>query len=227
MSVETEDRKNGELSLESLQRENAVLRSQLNELKEKLWCSECELPRGGQISDRDIKRLLLSKRIVIDPLPDLEDPSILGTCKIDLSLGKTAKVLNPNKIPYIDFAEPIPEEYYDHFDVQKAGKLVLAANSVVIATTMEWVTLPEDISGRLEGKSGIARRKLGVEDAPVFDAGWSGLPVLELFLKGHAGVLHYGQPICSMSFEHMTSPTLKEYAQREGVHYSTQTRAQT
>ena len=217
------------ISIEALVEENRRLKDELEWIKEKLWCPDCELPRGGLLSDRDIKRLILNGRINVTPLPNLEDESILGTCKLDLHLGAEALVLNASRVKRgsIDLAEPIPEEYFDKYDLQKLDTIIIGTNKLVVATTQEWITLPDDISGRLEGKSGIARRGGAVEAAPVFDAGWDGYPMLELHNIGELPIIaHFGNPICAMSFEHMTSPTLKIYAGRDRVKYNTQKRVQ-
>lgn len=206
-----------------LEEEMKLLRSELHQLHENLWCQECKLPRGGQLSDRDIKRLITEGRIKINPLPNLDDPSVLGTCKIDLHLGIEALVLDTTRVPFVDFSEPIPTEYFHKVDLRKVGKLYIAPNSVIVATTLEWVELPDDITGRLEGKSSIARKGGSVQAAPIFDAGFAGHPMLELHNIGGVSVgAHFGVAICAMSFEHMTSETLLGYAKRDGVKYKIQ-----
>lgn len=217
------------ISIESLIEDNKKLKDELQWIKEKLWCPDCELPRGGLLSDRDIKRLVLNGRIKVTPLPNLEDKSILGTVKLDLHLGVEALVLDSSRVKrgLIDLSEPIPEEYFNKINLQEAGTITIGTNKLVVATVLEWVTLPDDISGRLEGKSGIARRGGAVEVAPVFDAGWDGYPMLELHNIGELPIIaHFGSAICAMSFEHMTSPTLKSYSARDGIKYREQKRAQ-
>ena len=218
-----------ETTIETLIEENKRLSEELKWIKERLWCSECELPRGGLLSDRDIKRLILKGRINVTPLPNLEDETILGTCKLDLHLGAEALVLNSSRVKRgsIDLSEPIPEEYFDNYNLQKLGTITIGTNKLVVATVLERVILPDDISGRLEGKSGIARRGGAVEAAPIFDAGWDGHPMLELHNIGELPIIvHFGSPICAMSFEHMISPTFKSYANRDGIKYGIQKRAQ-
>lgn len=206
-----------------LEEQVQLLRSELHQLRENLWCPKCNLPRGGQLSDRDIKRLILEGRIKIDPLPNLDDPSVLGTCKIDLHLGAEALVLDATRVSHVDFSKPIPAEYFHKVDLRQVGTLYIAPNSVIVATTLERVELPDDITGRLEGKSGIARKGGSVQAAPIFDAGWSGYPMLELHNIGGVPVgAHYGVAICAMSFEHMTSEIFRGYAKRDSVRYRIQ-----
>lgn len=202
------------------------LREQNRELREALWCGECDLPRGGPLSDTDIKRLVLSGRIRIDPMPDLENRSVLGTCKVDLRLGRSALILDTSRVAFVDFSKPVPIEYFREMDLQEMGEIVISPSHVIIATTLERVTLPRDIIGRMEGKSGIARLGGAVQAAPLFDGGWDGYPMLEMHnIGGVAGIARFGQRICAMSFEHLTSPTEHPYSSRGGVKYSEQTRA--
>ena len=52
------------------------------------------------LSDRDLKKAIASKEIVIVPTPDFSKQ--LGTCSIDLRLGNVFRVFDHSKYPYID-----------------------------------------------------------------------------------------------------------------------------
>lgn len=221
--VETGSQISIEERLRALEEENRCLKENLASIQERLWCPQCQVPRGGQLSDRDIRRLIEEGRIEISPLPDLKDPSILGTCKIDFHLGAEAMILNPHRVASVDFSKPIPEEYFDKINLKKEGEINIPSNSLVIATTLEWLKLPGDIIARMEGKSSVARRGGSVQAAPLFDAGWDGRPMMELHnIGGITGTAHYRQAICAFSFTHLSSDTLELYAKREGARYGVQ-----
>ena len=55
------------------------------------------------LSDRDIKKALHEKRIIIDPKPNLEEQ--LGSCSIDLRLGNIFKIFEHSKFPFVDVRE--------------------------------------------------------------------------------------------------------------------------
>ena len=160
------------------------LQSELDGLYKKLWCQECDVPYGvAMFSDRDLLKLVEKGRIRFDPMPNLtvgNRDSDLGTCKIDLHLGKEALIADSTRVPYLDLSESIPEEYFTRIDIQKRGKLVVPPGSVIIATTLEKLTLADDLFSRMEGKSGVARKGGAVQLAAVFDAGWDGYPAMEL-----------------------------------------------
>ena len=52
------------------------------------------------LSDRDIKKALKEKRIVISPKPDFGQQ--LGSCSVDLRLGNVFRIFEYSKNPYID-----------------------------------------------------------------------------------------------------------------------------
>lgn len=203
----------------------AKLQEELRDLKSKVWCPSCEVPYGAMLSDRDIVKLVKKARIKITPMPDLDvgKGSALGTCKVNLSLGGEALVFDPVQISHIDTSDQLSQEHFQKADIKKLGKIIVHPGKVIVATTLEWLTLPDDIVGRIEGRSSLARRGLSVQTAPLFDAGWNGRPMLELHNVGELPViLYYGNPVCAMSFTHLSSPTLSPYAKRKGVTYSKQ-----
>lgn len=216
-----------EARLVELEEELKNTKEQLALVNERLWCPDCDLPRGGMLSDQDIKRLVQKGRIGITPQPDLETAKVLGTCKIDLHLGEEAKTLKSERVPFVDINKKLPDDCFNTIDIQREGPISIAPNQLVIAVVLERLTLPNDITGMLLGKSSVARKGGSVEAAPIFDAGWDGKPMLELHNIGSVPfMVHYGAPICAMSFFHLTSPALQPYATRDGTRYRVQVNAQ-
>src|SRR5690242_4919341 len=164
------------------------------------------------LSDRDIKKAIAEKRIVITPDPDFATQ--LGSCSIDLRLGNEFRVFNHAQFPYIDpskkdFSNEITKEVVlkdgDHFIIQPGD--------FVLAITMENVKIPADLMGRLEGRSSLGRLGLVVHStASIFDPGWDGKPVLELGNLGRMAIkLTVGMRICAMTFEELSSPAETPY----------------
>lgn len=219
-----------ERDVRSPEEQIAELKERVGLMEGRLWCPDCQLPRGAMLSDRDIQRLVRQGRIKLDPLPNIElgENSDLGPCKIDLHLGKIAKTHSVLRVSHIDFnKEKIKNEDTIVFDIAEERRIVIAPGEVIVVDTLEWITLPDDIAGRIEGKSSLARRGIAVQLAPVFDPGWNGVAALELHNIGRvAAVLPYKFSVCAMTFYHLSSPTLRGYAQREGVRYAVQNEAQ-
>jgi dCTP deaminase len=175
------------------------------------------------LSDRDIKKALADKRIVIKPTPNLEEQ--LGSCSIDLRLGKEFRVFDHSKYPYID---PAKKDYSNEITkvvkVEKDGAFIMQPGEFVLAVTLENVKIPADLMGRLEGRSSLGRLGLVVHStASTFDAGWDGKPVLELGNLGRMAIkLTVGMRICAMVFEELKSPAETPYTSKKFAKYKFQ-----
>lgn len=175
------------------------------------------------LSDKDIKKALKSKRIVIKPTPDLTQQ--LGTCSIDLRLGNTFRVFDYSKYPYID---PNKKDYSNEITkvikVEKDGSFIMQPGDFVLAVTLESVSIPPDLMGRLEGRSSLGRLGLVVHStASIFDPGWDGKPVLELGNLGRMAIkLTVGMRICAMTFEELSTPADVPYTSKKFAKYKFQ-----
>src|SRR5258706_10673796 len=176
------------------------------------------------LSDVDIERALKSKRIVIDPFPDLA--AQLGSCSIDLRLGNSFRVFEHSRYPYID---PSKKDQSNDIarviEVKNSENFIMQPGDFVLAVTMETVIIPTDLMGRLEGRSSLGRLGLVVHStASIFDPGWNGKPVLELGNLGRMAIsLTPGMRICAMTFEELTTPAEVPYVKKKDAKYTFQT----
>lgn len=175
------------------------------------------------LSDVDIEKALKSKRITIDPPPDLEKQ--LGSCSVDLRLGNSFRVFEHSKYPYID---PTKKDYSRDIakvlEIQDGEKFIMQPGDFVLAVTRESVIISPDLMGRLEGRSSLGRLGLVVHStASIFDPGWNGKPVLELGNLGRMAIsLTPGMRICAMTFEELSSPARHPYASKKNAKYAFQ-----
>ena len=174
------------------------------------------------LSDLDIKKQLELKRIKVDPLPDLEKS--LGPVSLDFRLGHDFLTFSRTSHPFIDVKDPetfkdITEEVTKRSD----EKFILHPNEFILASTLETLELPNDIAGRLEGKSSLGRLGIIIHStAGKFDPGWKGKLVLEITNIGVVPIALYPEiRICQMLFEQITAPTVG-YTQRSGEVYKNQ-----
>ncbi|EKD68205.1 MAG: hypothetical protein ACD_48C00025G0001 [uncultured bacterium] len=175
------------------------------------------------LSDHDIKVALKEKRIIIDPKSDLSVQ--LGSCSIDLRLGKKFRVFNHSKIALIDPQNPCAtEDLMTEITVKNADPFILQPGDFILATTMETITIPDNLLARLEGRSSLGRLGIVVHStASVFDPGWHGVAVLELGNLGRIPVALYpGMRICSFTFEELSSPADVPYTKRKSSKYKHQ-----
>ena len=172
------------------------------------------------LSDGDIKQALLEKSILITPSPDLQTQ--LGSCSIDLRLGKKFRVFNYSKVPYIDPNNPrTTEEMMSEIVVKDGEPFILQPGDFVLATTMESFQLPATVLARLEGRSSLGRLGIVVHStASVFDPGWNGVAVLELGNLGRMPVALYpGMRICALTFEELKHASQVPYNLKKSAKY--------
>ena len=172
------------------------------------------------LSDRDIKRYIKERRIMIIPEPNLNEQ--LGPCSLDLHLGNTFKTFKPTQYPYLDLKRKTDfEEVMEGVIVEEGGPFILQPKEFVIAITKEEIILPDDVMGRLDGRSSLGRLGIVVHStAARFDPGWEGKAVMEL---GNLGimpvVLYSGMRICALTFETLSSPCETSYSKKKGQKY--------
>ena len=175
------------------------------------------------LSDRDIKTALAEKRIVITPRPDLKTQ--LGSCSLDLRLGNIFRIFEHSKYPYIDPSEKdFSNEITRKVVIRNGREFIIQPGDFVIAATLERVSLPDNMMGRLEGRSSLGRLGIVVHStASIFDPGWDGNCVLELGNLGRMAVkLTPGMRICAMSFEELSSPAEVPYNRKHRAKYKIQ-----
>lgn len=175
------------------------------------------------LSDRDIMEALQVGRIKIDPAPDLEKQ--LGSVSVDFRLGTTFMVFEHSRFSYIDPRHPQSiGDAMRTIEVAEGEPFIMQPGDFALASTMESLELPNDLLGRLEGRSSIARLGITVHStAAVFEPGWVGTATMELSNLGRMAVALYpGMRICAFSFESVSSPVLTPYRSKKNNKYAGQ-----
>jgi len=175
------------------------------------------------LSDRDIKRALSSGHIQITPKPQFS--IALGSCNIDLKLGNIYRVFNHSRTPFIDPQnKKTLSEITTEIVVKNGQSFTLHSGEFILAMTQEYVEMPDDLMGRLEGRSSIGRLGVVVHStAATVDPGFRGNITLELANMGRIPVLLYpGMRICSLSFEELSTPADVPYYKKKSAKYSGQ-----
>lgn len=101
----------------------------------------------------------------------------------------------------------------------------LEPNQFMLATTFETVTIPVDLSGKVEGRSSWGRLGLLIHATAGFiDPGFNGTVTLELKNIGHTPLwLPVGERICQIVLTQLTSPAERPYGSAGlGSHYQGQ-----
>jgi len=123
------------------------------------------------LSDKTIKSLLLSGKLGICPLDDVQ----IQPASVDVRLGNSFSVLETSSNAILKMDAPI--KYRSITD----ETFLLLPGQFVLASTMEYFRLPDDITAFVEGRSSIGRLGLFIENAGWVDPGFEGEITLELF----------------------------------------------
>jgi dCTP deaminase len=128
------------------------------------------------LSDRDIKSEIDKKRVVLEPC----DLNMIQPSSVDVRLDRLFRTFENHKYAHIDPAENQPDLTRE-VGVASDEAFILHPGEFVLGSTYEVITLPEDIAGRLEGKSSLGRLGLLTHSTAGFiDPGFSGHVTLEL-----------------------------------------------
>lgn len=163
------------------------------------------------LSDKTIKEYLKEGKIVIDPLKNEQQ---IQPSSVDMRLGDEFKVFKVIRKPYIDPKdEEDIAEYMESSTVPEGEAFIIHPNEFALATTQEYVKVPDDLVARVEGRSSMGR--LGVTmhvTAGYVDPGFEGRITLEISNIGAMPVALYpGQRVCQLVFETMTTPAELPY----------------
>jgi len=160
------------------------------------------------LSDRDLRKELESGRLGLDPF----DEAMLQPSSIDVRLDRYFRVFNNTKYTHID-----PSLQQDDLTslVEADGDepVVLHPGEFVLGSTFEGVSLPDDLAGRLEGKSSLGRLGLLTHSTAGFiDPGFTGHITLELSNVANLPItLWPGMKIGQLCLFRLSSPAESPY----------------
>ena len=128
------------------------------------------------LSDRDIKAEISSGRVKVEPFTE----AMVQPSSVDVRLDRFFRVFENHKYSVIDPSIEQPDLTRE-VAVAADEFFILHPGEFVLASTYEVITLPDDIAGRLEGKSSLGRLGLLTHSTAGFiDPGFSGHITLEL-----------------------------------------------
>lgn len=174
------------------------------------------------LSDRTIREEIDRGRIVIEPLiSDCIQPA-----SVDLHLDKKLLTFKSQRYPsYIDVRRNL-DHLNEVVELEEDNAFFLNPGELVLVSTLESITLPDDIVGRLEGKSSLSRIGLVIHStAGYVDPGWQGHLTIQLSNIAKLPItLYYKMKIGQISFLKLTSPVDRLYGAAElGSKYQGQT----
>jgi len=160
------------------------------------------------LSDRDILAAVDTGRLVLDPW----DAELVQPSSVDVRLDRYFRVFNNSQYTHID-----PSQQQDELTalVEPKGDdpFVLHPGEFVLGTTLEVVTLPDDLAARLDGKSSLGRLGLLTHSTAGFiDPGFTGHITLELSNVANLPItLWPGMKIGQLCVYKLSSPAQHPY----------------
>ena len=168
------------------------------------------------LSDRSLREQLDAGRIVIDPLDD----SLIQPSSVDVRISNLFRVFRNHSAGVIDVKQDmtgLTELIEMPCDEDGVGDepFMLHPGEFVLGSTLERIAVPNDLVGRVEGKSSLGRLGLLIHSTAGFiDAGFDGHITLELANVASLPITLYpGMKIGQISFMEMTSPADLPYGQ--------------
>ncbi len=179
------------------------------------------------LTDWEIIQALLNGQITITPLMNAKKQ--IGSSSVDLRLGtefKLIRIVKQTHFNIFDIKE-IRKQIQEYTEVIHVGPMepfILHPGEFALASTLEYIILPNNISGRLEGRSTWGRVGLQVHSTAGFiDPGFEGTLTFELNNMGKLPLpLYPGVRIAQMSF-HKCLEVSEAYVRKSGAKYARST----
>ena len=154
------------------------------------------------LSDQTILRMLEEKSLAIEPL----EPRQIQPASVDIRLGNTFSVVEDSSTGIIALDKEI------RYKTIRTGRYLLLPGQFVLATTMEHISLPNDLTAFVEGRSSLGRMGLFIQNAGWVDPGFRGEITLELYNANRCAIeLTAGRRVGQLVFARMDAPALKPY----------------
>lgn len=171
------------------------------------------------LSDKSIKKLIKSKKLVVKGLSQ----KAIQPSSVDLTLGSGALILKYwNTKGVLDLDSKV-----EHQKISSQKEIIIPAHSFVLGTTKEFIELPKNVSGFVEGRSSVGRMGLFIQNASVVGPGFKGKLTLELYNANILPIrLKPGRRICQLILFQMDQPAGKPYKGKyQGQKKTTPTKA--
>lgn len=154
------------------------------------------------LSDGAIRNRVAAGTLAISPLEEEQ----IQPASVDIRLGNTFSVVEDSSSGIITMEKEI------RYKTIQAETYLLLPGQFVLATTMEYIALPDDLTAFVEGRSSLGRMGLFIQNAGWVDPGFEGEITLELFNANRCAIeLRAGRRIGQLVFSEMDGPAHNPY----------------
>lgn len=143
------------------------------------------------LSDKTLKAMIASGELTVDPI----DEQSIQPASIDCRLGDHFLVVDEHQMDSISLDEEIK------YREVKGETITIPPHSFLLATTQEYIKLPNNLTSFVEGRSSVGRVGLFIQNAGWVDPGFEGRITLELYNASSLPIkLQAGKRICQLVF---------------------------
>ncbi|HAG90833.1 MAG TPA: dCTP deaminase [Bdellovibrionales bacterium] len=143
------------------------------------------------LSDNTLKDMIEKAELTVTPLTE----ESIQPASIDCRLGNHFLVVEDRQMQTIDLNSEI---IYREIE---GDSITIPPHSFLLATTLESVKLPDNLTAFVEGRSSIGRIGLFIQNAGWVDPGFEGQITLELYNANSLPIrLEAGRRICQLVF---------------------------
>ena len=154
------------------------------------------------LSDKTIMKMLEEKSLTITPI----EPEQIQPASVDIRIGNTFSIVEDSSTGVITLENEIK------YKTIETDTYVLLPGQFVLATTMEYFELPDDLTAFVEGRSSLGRMGLFIQNAGWVDPGFKGEITLELFNANRCAIeLKSGRRVGQLVFAEMDDVALNPY----------------
>ncbi len=154
------------------------------------------------LSDYTIEEMLGDGRLTISPLESMQ----IQPASVDVRLGNTFSVVEDTPGGIITLTDQI------HYKTIVTDTYILLPGQFVLATTMEYFELPNNLTAFVEGRSSLGRMGLFIQNAGWVDPGFKGEITLELFNANRCAIeLRSGRRVGQLVFAEMDKEAKNPY----------------
>jgi len=154
------------------------------------------------LSDRTILKMLDEKFLVINPVTKEQ----IQPASVDIRLGNTFGVVDDTPSNIITLESQI------NYKTITTDTYLIMPGEFVLATTMEYFELPDNLTAFVEGRSSLGRMGLFIQNAGWVDPGFKGEITLELYNANRCAIeLKAGRRVGQLVFAEMDAPAINPY----------------
>lgn len=154
------------------------------------------------LSDKTIMRMLREGTLSMSPLEEGQ----IQPASVDIRLGNMFSIIEDLPRGVIDLENEI------QYRTMETDTYVLLPGQFVLATTMEYIELPDNLTAFVEGRSSLGRMGLFIQNAGWVDPGFRGEITLELFNANRCAIeLKAGRRVGQLVFAEMDGSALHPY----------------